>query len=209
MNQTLDQHQPAYTPDFPYYAENRLTHQAYGEDIVQAIRKTGARSVLSLGVGHSEVAQRILSELTHGALEHYCIVEGSPRILADFRTAHEPLPSGLELVEGFFETFEHPGRFDLIEAGFVLEHVDDPARVLRRMQGLLSDQGRMLIAVPNARSLHRLLGHLAGFLPDLYALSDADHALGHQRYFTASDWSVSSWTAVTVYSGRGGYCSNR
>jgi hypothetical protein len=37
--------------------------------------------------------------------------------------------------------------------------------------------------VPNARSLHRLLGHSAGFLADLHALSQHDRELGHKRYF--------------------------
>ena len=57
----------------------------------------------------------------------------------------------------------------------------------------------MFIAVPNACSLHRLVGFHAGLLPDMYALSDADRALGHQRYFdlpklealtTSSGWHV-------------------
>jgi hypothetical protein len=39
------------------------------------------------------------------------------------------------------------------------------------------------IAVPNARSLHRLVGHRAGLLDDLYRLGEDDLALGHRRYF--------------------------
>ena len=39
------------------------------------------------------------------------------------------------------------------------------------------------MAVPNARSLHRLIGHEAGLLQDMYALSEHDRALGHKRYF--------------------------
>ena len=67
------------------------------------------------------------------------------------------MPPGLELLQGFFETFEHPARFDIIEAGFILEHVDDPAVVLKRLHQFLAPGGRIFIAVPNARSLHRLL----------------------------------------------------
>jgi 2-polyprenyl-3-methyl-5-hydroxy-6-metoxy-1,4-benzoquinol methylase len=67
--------------------------------------------------------------------------------------------------------------------GFVLEHVADPALVLGRCAGFLTPRGVVAIAVPNARSLHRLVGQRAGLLDDLYRLSEADQALGHRRYF--------------------------
>jgi len=41
----------------------------------------------------------------------------------------------------------------------------------------------LFASVPNARSLHRLLGQAAGFMQDIYALSQFDRELGHKRYF--------------------------
>lgn len=41
----------------------------------------------------------------------------------------------------------------------------------------------MVVVVPNARSLHRLLGQAAGLLDDVHRLSPEDLELGHQRYF--------------------------
>jgi 2-polyprenyl-3-methyl-5-hydroxy-6-metoxy-1,4-benzoquinol methylase len=67
--------------------------------------------------------------------------------------------------------------------GFVLEHVDDPALIVRRFTRFLQPGGVIGMAVPNARSLHRLIGHEAGLLQDMYALSEHDRALGHKRYF--------------------------
>ncbi len=179
----LDAHASAYTAAFPHYEENRITHATYGDMVARHIRTMGARTALSLGIGHAEVARRMLETLSSGHLERYVIVEGSARIIDEFRSGQDVLPEGLELLEGYFETFAHPLRFDVIEAGFVLEHVEDPALVLRRMRDFLAPKGRLIIAVPNARSLHRLLGHYAGLLPDMYALSQADLALGHRRYF--------------------------
>lgn len=179
----LDSHIQAYTADFPYFEENRMTHVAYGERIAQYIRSQGVQTTLSLGIGHMEVARRILAQLEDGPLQRYVIVEGAPQIIADFRNSLEPVPAGLELVEGYFETFVSAQRFEVIEAGFILEHVDDPALVLNRLHDFLTPGGRIIIAVPNARSLHRLLGQQAGLLGDIYALSPADQALGHKRYF--------------------------
>src|SRR5437016_4508837 len=67
--------------------------------------------------------------------------------------------------------------------GFVLEHVDDPGVIVRQFSRYLSPGGTMFIAVPNARSLHRLIGHEAGLLDNLGRLSAEDMQLGHQRYF--------------------------
>jgi SAM-dependent methyltransferase len=179
----LDEHKGSYTPDFPYFEENRMVHAAYGANIARHILATGTRSALSLGIGHTEVARAILATLSNGPLQHYLVVDAAPEIIDDFARLLFPLPPGLQLLQGFFETFEWPERFDVIEAGFILEHVDDPALVLKRLHQFLAPGGRVFIAVPNARSLHRVLGHSAGLLADMYALSPADLALGHQRYF--------------------------
>ena len=179
----LDEHQGAYTASFPYFEENRMVHAAYGTTISSHIALAGARKVLSLGIGHTEVARAILGGLGTGPFDTYVVVDASPAIIEAFSSSLAPMPPGLTLLKGFFETFEYPGKFDVIEAGFVLEHVEDPALVLKRMHQFLAPGGRIFIAVPNARSLHRLLGHSAGFLPDMYLLSPADLALGHRRYF--------------------------
>jgi SAM-dependent methyltransferase len=180
----LDKYADSYTRNFPHFEENRITHVAYGERIGQYIRAQGTSSALSLGIGHTEVARRILSNLTSGPLKRYVIVDAASEIIERFRGSLGPVvPEGLELVEGFFETFVSLERFDVIEAGFVLEHVNDPALVLSRLHQFLTPGGRVFIAVPNARSLHRVLGHKAGLLEDIYVLSPSDLALGHKRYF--------------------------
>jgi hypothetical protein len=42
----------------------------------------------------------------------------------------------------------------------------------------------LFVAVPNLESMNRRLGHLAGLLPDLHALSENDVLLGHKRYYS-------------------------
>jgi 2-polyprenyl-3-methyl-5-hydroxy-6-metoxy-1,4-benzoquinol methylase len=67
--------------------------------------------------------------------------------------------------------------------GFVLEHVDDPSFIIKKYIHFLKPDGIVFIAVPNARSLHRLIGEKAGMLDSLYKLSRHDVSLGHKRYF--------------------------
>jgi|JI9StandDraft_1071089.scaffolds.fasta_scaffold16504_3 SAM-dependent methyltransferase len=179
----LDGHAKAYESTFPHYRENQIVHVAYGHRVARHIEACGAQKVLSLGIGHSDVARPILELLTRQRISRYVIVDGSPVIIDNFRMSLPVVPAGLDLIEGFFETFDPVERFDVIEAGFVFEHVDDPMFILKRLHALLTPGARLFIAVPNARSLHRTLGHEAGLLPDLFELSNADRALGHQRYF--------------------------
>lgn len=174
----------AYEQGFAHYEENRIVHEAYGQRMLRHIREhSHVRRVLSLGIGHMEVVRPLIQAVREGLVERYVVVDAAPAMIERLRAEVGALPAGLDLVQGWFETFEYGARFELIEAGFVLEHVDDPARVLNHMRGLLTPHGRMFVAVPNARSLHRLLGQEAGLLDDVYKLGDADRALGHQRYF--------------------------
>jgi 2-polyprenyl-3-methyl-5-hydroxy-6-metoxy-1,4-benzoquinol methylase len=58
---------------------------------------------------------------------------------------------GIDIVEGFFnaETADQLGRFDAVHLNNVLEHVPDPADVVKRARGLLSAGGLLCLNVPN------------------------------------------------------------
>ena len=125
-------------------------------------------------------AEGLMTELLHATGEKLTLVEGAETFCRDLAkrfpdaTVHRSL----------FEEFETEARFPNIILGHVLEHVADPVAVLRHVQRFLAPGGRMLCAVPNARSLHRqagvLMGHL-GFEEDMSPL-DVHH--GHHRVYT-------------------------
>ncbi len=64
-----------------------------------------------------------------------------------------------------------------------LEHLDDPVGQLRKMRGWTLPDGRLHIVVPNAQSLHRLIGVHMGFLPAPNAFSERDRKFGHRRVY--------------------------
>jgi 2-polyprenyl-3-methyl-5-hydroxy-6-metoxy-1,4-benzoquinol methylase len=66
----------------------------------------------------------------------------------------------------------------------VLEHLDDPVKSLLDMRDWLSENGRLVIVVPNRNSLHRQLAVLMGLQPKLETLSARDHLVGHQRVYS-------------------------
>ncbi|HEV3003143.1 MAG TPA: methyltransferase domain-containing protein [Pirellulales bacterium] len=177
----LDALRGAYGCDFKFHQENLLMLGWYARRVAQSFRAAGHSSLMSLGIGHQVVSRALPREL-EDRLRRYLIVEGSQAIVDDF-VAAAPLPPSTEVVQSWFESFETSEEFDAIEMGFVLEHVDDPREVIQRFRRFVRPGGTLFVAVPNARSLHRRVGQLAGLLDDLYRLSPQDRELGHQRYF--------------------------
>jgi SAM-dependent methyltransferase len=170
-----------YRPDFPYHDENLVMLGWYAGRLEATLLARGARRLLSLGIGHQVVSRRLGGLLARG-VDSYTIVEGSSARIEELRRAGT-LPAGAEVVRAWFEDYVPPAAVDAVEMGFVLEHVEDPAALVRRYAGFLAPGGVVAIAVPNARALHRLVGHRAGLLEDLHRLSEHDLALGHRRYF--------------------------
>lgn len=172
MSLEIDQDSAAYDDD--YVLDNRLTLQWYPKRVV-ALARTG--SILELGLGHG-----YSTEFFAKTFQRYVVVEGSQEMIDRFR---QRFPTArVDIAHGYFEDFDTDERFDAIGMGFVLEHVDDPAAIIRRYARYLAPDGSIYIAVPNAESLHRRFGHAAGLLSDIRALNPADIRFGHKRYFT-------------------------
>lgn len=178
--ENLDQFKGAYETTFKFYDENQWYLKQYADLMCDNIIKEEAKTVLSLGIGH-EVVSKSLIDLLGTNLESYHIIEGSPDIIKNFK--NENNNSNVEIYHSYFEDFDPSKKYDAIEMGFVLEHVDDPLLIVNCFKEFLNDNGTMYISVPNARSLHRLIGHEAGLLDDIYQLSPQDYELGHKRYF--------------------------
>jgi len=116
--------------------------------------------------------------------EHFAdltLVDGAERFCVDLR---QRLPQA-SVVCAAFEEFAPQRPFDTIVLGRVLEHVAEPAAILRRARGWLAPDGVLCAAVPNANSLHRQAAVLMGLLPSVEALNDADRSHGHRRVY---DW---------------------
>ena len=110
------------------------------------------------------------------------VLEGSPAVIKNFKKKFPKCRA--QIIETFFEKFESDKKFETIVLGFVLEHVDNPLEILKHFKQFLAFNGRIFVAVPNAESLNRRLGYMAGILPDMQKLAENDVTLGHKRYFT-------------------------
>lgn len=175
----INQNKEAYQKNNLFDFDNSLVLHYYPQRIVDILSMRGLKrgSLLELGLGHGYSAETFFS-----LFDDYTILDGDPDIIAQFKENHPSM--GIHIVETYFETFEDTKKYDVIVAGYVLEHVNDPEGVLYKYKNFLKKDGRMFITVPNATSMHRQLGHIAGDLPDMMTLSKTDIELGHKRYFT-------------------------
>lgn len=152
-----------WQPD--HFLEDRIQLQGYSR-----YERWLRGRVLQLGYGTGTMARLV-------ARDHdLVVVEGSPLLRAHCEA------DGIPCAGSMFEDFHPEVRFDTVLAGHVLEHVDDPVAVVRRVAGWLRPGGVGVIVVPNADSLHRQLGEAMG-CGSRYTLSPRDHLVGHQRVY--------------------------
>jgi SAM-dependent methyltransferase len=175
MANHLDIHVAAYQGRNPYDFDNEILLTWYPQRVIR--RSPAACSVLELGLGHGYAS---VSFSRYFARQ--IVLEGSSAVIANFRGRFPDCQADIR--EILFEEFDTNERFDVIVMGFILEHVDDPQAIIARYRRFLAPGGRMFVTVPNAETLNRRVGHLAGMLDDLETLSDNDLLLGHKRYYT-------------------------
>jgi 2-polyprenyl-3-methyl-5-hydroxy-6-metoxy-1,4-benzoquinol methylase len=135
----------------------------------------GSRA-LEIGAADGQMTQ-ILTEHFHRLV----VVEGSHIYCESLR---QKFGSRVEIVCTLVEEFETLEEFDTILLAHILEHLEDPVRVMLRVSRWLAHDGRVLIAVPNAHSIHRLVAVKMGILrkPDEFSVRDQE--LGHKRVYT-------------------------
>jgi 2-polyprenyl-3-methyl-5-hydroxy-6-metoxy-1,4-benzoquinol methylase len=180
-DENLNEYKSAYYPEFKFNDENKWYLTQYAKYLANTLNNNKSQSILSLGIGHNVVSDKIIS-LLGSELKIYDIVEGSLDIINEFKEKNGAIKN-LNVYHSYFEVFESDRQYDAIEMGFVLEHVDDPELVINHFKKKLKPNGVIFISVPNARSLHRVIGHKAGLLESVYELSEYDYQLGHKRYF--------------------------
>lgn len=91
----------------------------------------------------------------------------------------------LHVIQSYFEDMDFGNeRFDTIMMAHILEHVDDPIKVLKHAKTFLKPNGVFIIDVPNGNSLHRQVGVKMGLLKEKTELNEADLSIGHQRVYT-------------------------
>ncbi len=132
--------------------------------------------LLELGSHEGDFTERLLPHF-----DDITCVEIAEKSLARARVR---LGDRVRFVHGALETAALVGRFDNIVLAHVLEHVTDPAAVLRRINDdWLADDGRLFLVCPNANAASRQIAVKMGLIPHNAAVTAAEAGHGHRRTY--------------------------
>lgn len=123
-------------------------------------------------------AQGITTSLLKDEFENLHIVDGSLNLLNLI-----PSYSNVTKFHSLIEDFQAPIQYDFILMDHILEHIEKPVKVLKKVTEFLKPNGIFVVGVPNAKSIHRLVGVKMGSIKSIYELNERDHQLGHYRVY--------------------------
>ncbi|MCF8083521.1 MAG: class I SAM-dependent methyltransferase [Deltaproteobacteria bacterium] len=139
---------------------------------------------------------RLVPEGVKRVLDMGCAMGGYGKALKAARpeihlTGVELNPALAETAEPYYDAIiarpveeaELQGPFDLINCGDILEHLEDPWAMLRRINGLLREEGYLALSIPNAGHwsvVRALLNGTFQYVPAGLL------AIDHLRWFTQS-----------------------
>jgi 2-polyprenyl-3-methyl-5-hydroxy-6-metoxy-1,4-benzoquinol methylase len=130
-------------------------------------------SLLELGSFKGDFTKRLLPHF-----DDITCVEASSEAIA---TAKKELGSNIEYIEALFENVKLPRTYDNIILTHVLEHIDDPVLVLKRInKEWLSEKGRFFLVCPNANAPSRQIAVKMGLITHNAAITPAEKEHGHR-----------------------------
>jgi len=133
-------------------------------------------SLLELGSFRGDLTERLLAHFAD-----VTCVEASPEAIAE---AKRRLGSRAAFVNGRFEDVRLPARYDNIVLTHVLEHLDDPVGILRRVgEEWLADAGRLFLVCPNANAPSRQIAVKMGLISHNAAVTKAEAEHGHRTTY--------------------------
>jgi len=101
------------------------------------------------------------------------------------KIAQKEFGSKVKFINALFEEATLPEKYDNIILTHVLEHLDNPVSVMKRINDeWLSDNGRFYLVCPNANAPSRQIAVKMGLITHNDAITPAEAAHGHRITYT-------------------------
>jgi 2-polyprenyl-3-methyl-5-hydroxy-6-metoxy-1,4-benzoquinol methylase len=165
-------------PDAKYQSGlNELTIEYVINRVFELIPK--ADYVLELGFGEGLTCRLLSSKC-----KFVDCIEGSQELV----NINYKKIQNVNIIVTLFEEFEEEEKkYDLIFMNHVLEHVKNPKGILLKYKKYLNEDGKIVIVVPNANSMHRLYGKHLGIIKEVNSLDEQDKRVGHLRVYNLEE----------------------
>jgi 2-polyprenyl-3-methyl-5-hydroxy-6-metoxy-1,4-benzoquinol methylase len=170
--------------DRDYNQEYKDTTRKYAYDFDSVLRRYMLRALdpfmpegraLEMGCYKGEV-----TEMLSQRYRDLTVIEASDELVD---IARQRVPAAT-FIAGRFEDCALDDRFDAIFLIHTLEHLDEPAAILHRVDRWLTDGGRAFIVVPNANAPSRQIAVQMGLISHNAAVTDAERAHGHRATYS-------------------------
>jgi SAM-dependent methyltransferase len=134
-------------------------------------------NLLELGSFKGDFTKRVLPYFND-----ITCVEASDEAIA---LAKKELGDSVKFVNALFESVTLPTKYDNIILTHVLEHLDNPVAVLKRINDKwLSENGRFFLVCPNANAPSRQIAVKMGLISHNSAVTPAEKEHGHNITYT-------------------------
>ncbi len=134
-------------------------------------------SMLELGSFKGDFTKRLLPHF-----EDITCVEASEEAIEQ---AKVKFGDRVKFIHSLFEDAKLPGQYNNIILTHVLEHLDDPIGVMKRINDeWLSDTGRFFLVCPNANAPSRQIAVKMGLISHNNAITPAEKEHGHRITYT-------------------------
>ncbi len=132
------------------------------------------KTLLDIGCGDGTLCSNLVDkfEKVYGIDENQNLIHKARKLI----------PTGNFTVNKI-ENYYPIQKFDTIIMISVLEHISNPKKILTTISKWLSDNGVLIIHVPNANSLNRMLGKKMNLLKNTRELSKHDLEVGHMQMY--------------------------
>ena len=137
-------------------------------------------NVLELGSYTGRFTERLLPHF-----RRITCVEASEDAISEAKKTLQGIENLINFHLNTFEEVKLYGNYDNIILTHVLEHVDDPVFVLKRINDeWLMEGGRLFLACPNANAPSRQIAVKMGLIPHTTAVTPGEVLHGHKRTYT-------------------------
>lgn len=146
-----------------------VKHNLYGDKILE----------VGSGIG---TFSRMLADLK----ADFTIIDGSPSCIE--HTKNNLIKAKIDIekikfIETMWEDFETSEKYSDIIFLRGAEHIKDPEHTINHLKKFLVPNGRLHIAVPNGRSMHRKVGVYMNMISRPESFTDGDYSVGHHHVF--------------------------
>lgn len=133
-------------------------------------------SMLELGCGWGEITSRLAPYVAK-----FVSVDGSAEFIKHAQAKNQH--ANVTFLHSLFEDLQFKAEFNYVIAAYVLEHVQDPIKILLKAYEMLKPGGLIYSVVPNAKAFSRQMAVEMDLMDNIYELTENDIAHGHRRVF--------------------------